>query len=245
MRSVRQVVMGLGIALVSIIITLGGLAITMAEGNITAPTQALSPTNTAVITFITNTPLPTATATPTTLLPTASFAMSPSPTPCIPPDGWSGYVVQGNDTLEGLAENYKVSPEALIQANCLVSAALQAGQILLVPALPTPAPTLLKTPIPCGRPRYWVAYTVMPGDTLYRLSKLYGITVEQLQQANCMGSKTLIRVGQVLYVPPWAAFTPTPTFFVWPTDTWTEPTPAPEDTPMLIPTDTEIPTVAP
>jgi LysM repeat protein len=247
MRSVRQVVMGLGIALVSIIITLGGLAITMAEGNMTAPTQAILPTNTPVIILVTNTPLPTATATPTAMLPTASIALSPSPTSCIPPDDWSSYIVQGNDTLDGLAKYYKVSPETLIQSNCLVAAALQPGQILFVPALPTPTPTptLMKTSIACGRPRYWVAYTVMPGDTLYRLSRSYGITVQQLQQANCMGSKTLIRVGQILYVPPWAAFTPTPTIFVWPTDTWTEPSPTPEDTPTLTPTDTEIPSVVP
>ncbi len=177
MRSVRQVVMGLGIALVSIIITLGGLAITMAEGNMTAPTQAPtqapSPTNTPVIILVTNTPLPAATATPTVLLATTSLVFPPSATPCIPPGGWSSYIVQGNDTLDGLAKHYKVSPEALIQSNCLVSAVLQPGQILYVPTLPTPTPTLLKTSIPCGRPRYWVAYTVMPGDTLYRLSRSY------------------------------------------------------------------------
>jgi LysM repeat protein len=101
---------------------------------------------------------------------------------------------------------------------------------------------------------------VMPGDNLYRLSQSYGITVSELQKANCMGGSDLIRVGQIIYVPWWAPHTPTPTLiypatdtpFVIPTDTPlvtpsetpTEPTPSdtpiPSDTPTLVPTDTPI-----
>lgn len=253
MKSFQQVFIGLGIALASILITLGALAITMAEGNHSAPIEAPLPTETPVIIYTTNTPLPSATISITPLASTPTMSYSPSPTPCQPPSGWLSYIIQQGDTLESLAEESMVSPETLISANCLADPSLLPGGILYLPVLPTPTPALSKTLIPCGRPRYWVTYTVMPGDTLYRLSRSYGITVQQLQQANCMGSKTLIRIGQILFVPPWAPITPTPTFYIWPTDTsipwstepWTEPTPTPEGPPTLTPTDTEIPTVAP
>lgn len=66
-----------------------------------------------------------------------------------------------------------------------------------------PQPTNPNCPMPQG----WMTYVVNPTDSLFRLSVVYGASVEQLQQANCMGSQTVILPGQVIYVP----FVPTPT----------------------------------
>jgi LysM repeat protein len=112
--------------------------------------------------------------------------------------------------------------------------------IIYLPPLPT------RTPISCGSHRGWLIYYVQKGDTLYRLSQAFGVTVAELQRANCI-TGTLIRVGEPLFVPPGTVLFPTPTFdpSLWvpiPSDTPTDiffstDTPGPDFTP-----DTSTPT---
>jgi LysM repeat protein len=65
---------------------------------------------------------------------------------------------------------------------------------------------------------------VQPGDTLYHIATSYGITTEQLQRANCLGSSTTIRIGQLLWVPNLPTLTPTSGLpFITPTFEPTEP----------------------
>jgi LysM repeat protein len=103
--------------------------------------------------------------------------------------------------------------------------------------------------VPCGSPYTWVVYIVRPGDSLFRLSQVYGVTVAELQQANCLGTTTTLHTGQVLYVPPTAPFAPSPTLpiVVLPTFTPsdTEISIPPSDTPEHpVDTATEIPTAS-
>lgn len=158
---------------------------------------------------------------------------------CAPPPGWVVYSIRGGDTLAGLASVYGVTPELLAWNNCLVIDSLIPGTILYVPfdtaagglppALVFSPPVSEKLPSrpavsrpSCGAPPGWVMYRVQRGDTLYALSQLLHVTVKQLQQANCLGSSTLIRTGQTLFVP----FIP-----VRPV----KPTPAPTDAPTTAP----------
>jgi LysM repeat protein len=115
-----------------------------------------------------------------------------------------------------------------------------------------PKPTKIK----CGPPPGWVIYVVRYGDTLYSLGLAFGVSVRQLQTANCMGSSTLIRTGQNMWVPnvptrtpsPAPAHTRTPTQV--PSPTTPSDTPQPSATPTLphtptgtaIPSDTAVPT---
>ena len=74
----------------------------------------------------------------------------------------------------------------------------------------------------CGPYAGWIrVYLVQPGDTLYRIATMHGITVGMLQRANCKFS-TVIYVGELLWVPfllpPPTELTIIPTF-----DTPTEP----------------------
>jgi LysM repeat protein len=118
------------------------------------------------------------------------------PANCPPPAGWSVYFVQPGETLDSIATRYGISSAKLQTANCLITTELIPGVVIYVPPMPT------QTPLPCGAPHSWIVYTVRPGDTLYRLSIAYGITVAELQRANCLGSSTLLHTGQLLYVPP-------------------------------------------
>ncbi len=44
------------------------------------------------------------------------------------------------------------------------------------------------------------AYVVQPGDTLYRIAKKYGMTVQQLAELNHLADPSYIRAGQVLVI---------------------------------------------
>jgi LysM repeat protein len=77
------------------------------------------------------------------------------------------------------------------------------------PISPTPAPVILPdtetpvvaSPTSCEPPTGWVEYVVQAGDTLFQIGASFGVTVEELQDANCLGTSTVIYVGDVLYVP--------------------------------------------
>jgi LysM repeat protein len=237
MRNLRQVLWGIAVAIVSIGLVLGGFSLSLAEGNMVALTS--TPEATITSTWQPFTPPPPS---PTPLPPTETATFPPPPTNCLPPAGWVPYLVQPGDTLEGLAQTYEVTESDLSQANCLLSTSLLPGAVVYVPPIPT------RTPVPCGAPHGWIIYIVRPGDTLYHLSQAYGITVGDLQRANCMGSTTVLHVGQKLTVPPWATRTPSPTSTGpatatdTPTPTPTTPAPVPPtSTSTATPTDTATP----
>jgi hypothetical protein len=78
----------------------------------------------------------------------------------------------------------------------------------LTPFSPLVSGSIAQTPTAsCPMPENWIPYTVNPTDSLFRLSVIYGVSIEQLQQANCLGDKTLILPGQAIYIP----FIPTDT----------------------------------
>ena len=256
MRAVREMSGGLIVAVVSVLLVLGGISLSLAENKPPEqptptplpPSIATSielPTSTPII-VITNSPeAATQTATQTfTAIPSATLVVA---VVCTPPTGWIQIIVSVSDTLYSIAERYKTTAEILNTSNCLNNTLPAAGSRLYVPPVPT------VTVIPCGPLAGWIkVYMVKPGDNLYRISLLYRTTVALLQRANCMGSSTIIYVGQLLYVPNVPTSTPgvtsipsfntaTPSFT--PPATSTVPvTDTPAPSPTTAPTDTSIPT---
>ncbi len=55
--------------------------------------------------------------------------------------------------------------------------------------------------VPCKPPPGWVVYTVKPTDSLFRLSLVYGVHIADLQMVNCMANNSVIRPGDIIYVP--------------------------------------------
>ncbi|MBN2393212.1 MAG: LysM peptidoglycan-binding domain-containing protein [Anaerolineae bacterium] len=62
--------------------------------------------------------------------------------------------------------------------------------------LTTPGASSLESPLVAGEQ----THTVQSGDTLYSISRRYGVTVDQLKQRNNLTSD-MIRVGQQLIIP--------------------------------------------
>jgi LysM repeat protein len=215
LRDPKPLLSALLTALVCFLLILGGFSLSLAEGarSLILP----SPYPTATLASLWS---PSPTPLPFIPSPLPSPTLLPSPATCPPPAGWMPLAVQAGQTLAALAQQYHTSVQALMQANCLLTQTLVPGTVLYVPPVPT------STLPPCGPPRGWIPYTVQPGDTLYSLAKYYGVTVAQLQQANCLGASTLIVVGQVIYVPNLPTRTPSP----GPTLTLTPTLPVPTET---------------
>ncbi|HEY2980488.1 MAG TPA: LysM peptidoglycan-binding domain-containing protein [Anaerolineales bacterium] len=134
-----------------------------------------------------------------------------------------------------------------------------ATSVIVTTSSPTPPlPTSTLSFGSCGPPFGWVhTYVVQAGDTLFRIAQNYSTTVAALQKANCKGSSTSIKVGEVLWIPNVAPRTPgvtvIPDFSTStpvPTDPLTETalpftsSPVPSNTPVPA-TSTPLPTVTP
>jgi LysM repeat protein len=221
MNHLRQVLFGSLAALLSVGIVLGSFTLALTEGvervallPSPVPTETEVPVINPTIDHMTLSPNPvitpsithtvsiqdfgtlTPTLTPTrTLMPSITITTTPQ-IQCTAPGGWVTLLVQPGDTLKSLAEKYNSTEQALMDGNCLIVDTLIPGTLLFVPSMPPTAPI-----VQCGAPSGWIRYTVQTGDTLFRLSRELGVSVAQLQNANCLGSSTLIRAGQALYVP--------------------------------------------
>lgn len=162
---------------------------------------------------ITKSPLPTtatftpaftqtASATPTitpTWTPSLTFTITQTPTAtaCPVPKGWQVYTVKEKDTLKILAKQRKTTVDAIIQGNCLVTNKLTAGMELYLPSASTATPT----PVACVKPMGWIEYTVTADDTLTLLADVLGVTVIELQTANCMAEDAELKPGKIIFLP--------------------------------------------
>jgi LysM repeat protein len=234
-QTLRELAGSILFAIAAIGLVLGGISLALAEGLIPVESNPFpTPTRFQVLEIPTSTSQLIIETMPQV---NPSETASPSPIICNPPSGWIAIRVKPGDTLASLASLYQTTTLLLSQANCLASDMLEPNSLLYVP----PAPT--QTSLSCGPPGGWIIYTVRPGDTMYSLSHAYGVSIAQLQQANCMSSgQTSLKSGQQLWVPnvvtrtPRATRTPslTPVSIIFPTLTSSLTT----DVPTLTPTTT-------
>ena len=137
---------------------------------------------------------------------------APAPVPAAAPTAPGQYVVRPGDTLTSIARRYRTSVSAIVAANGMASAdvPLRVNQSLRIPsgvAAASPASRPIAT-VPAAKPAPAAAatgnsYTVKAGDTLYRISRQYGVSPTALMQANGLTPTTAntIRVGTSLRIP--------------------------------------------
>jgi len=208
------------IALASLVIVIGIASLAMVQdGTSILPGQVdVTATSTPVISVVTSEESGSggsSDSTKHTNTPESSIgeqtATPPSVLSCETPEGWMPIIVMPDQTLEEIAAMYNTSPEMLQEGNCLESNSLQAGSILFVPM----SAQTSQSSVTCGPPAGWVIYYVQPGDTLYGIATMFGTSVNQLVNANCLNS-TYVYSGQRLYVPP---------YYVYPIQPIVQPTP--------------------
>lgn len=113
----------------------------------------------------------------------------PKPEKPVPkPDDTEEIIIERGDTLSDLAIKYGTTVDRLVELNNIANPNLIfAGNTLLVP-------------INDGK-KQTVTYTVKRGDTLSGIAKKYGVSVQQLINANNIKNPNLIYVGQILTIP--------------------------------------------
>jgi LysM repeat protein len=98
------------------------------------------------------------------------------------------HVVQRGENLFRIALKYGTTVEAVAGRNGIVNPSLiRTGQKLFIPGGTSPPPS-------------GDVHIVRPGQNLYRISLIYGTTVQAIMQANNLSS-TVIYVGQRLRIP--------------------------------------------
>lgn len=161
-------------------------------------------------------------------IPTATLP-SPLPDPLIvgattvPVQGTT-YTVQSGDSPSSIAERFRTTAEAIMEANGITDpTGLYVGQVLVIPGAavepdgtpaPTaePAPTLEPQPEPTEEPEpeptvapeppaEGTVYIVQEGDIPETIAAQFGISAEELMAANGITDPTSLQIGQELIIP--------------------------------------------
>ncbi len=95
------------------------------------------------------------------------------------------YTVKQGDSLYSIANKYNVSVSDLIEINDLPTTVLTIGQKLIIPGYEEKKESV---------------YQVKPGDTLYRIASIYGVSIDDIKKENNLTSN-ILTVGQKIIIP--------------------------------------------
>jgi len=159
------------------------------------PAESLTPTPPAEMAGLTPAVPPPAAAVPPALPPAPAVPETPAPVT---------YSVKPGDSLWKIAKNQNTTLAELMKANNLTkSSVLKVGQKLTIPAKAAAAAEVASAPavtaVSAGGDT-GAAYTVVAGDSLWKIANKNGTTVAALKQANNLTSDSL-KVGQKLTLP--------------------------------------------
>ena len=101
------------------------------------------------------------------------------------------YTVQKSEGLYRISKNFNVSQEELVTLNPkLQKEGLKFGQVIFIPVKDAPQ----------SADSSYVKHVIAPKETLYAISKRYGVSVAELQAANPVVSKNM-PIGATLLIP--------------------------------------------
>lgn len=140
------------------------------------------------------------------------LAEEPAATPAGEP---AVYVMRRGDTLTHIAAEYGTSVDAILAANGLSNPnRVEAGQWLLIPSdgeVTAPevpdtvaedaAPTDVEAEEPTADIPTATTYTVLPGDSAFKIARRFGIDQQALLDANGISNPNRVFAGQVLTIP--------------------------------------------
>lgn len=124
----------------------------------------------------------------------AAVEVTPSPAPATQPGtAPTTHTVAAGENLYRIGLRYGVSWATLAQHNNLTNPNnLRAGQVLNIPGTAV---------VPISTPALETTYVVRRGDNLYRIGLIYGISWDQIAEANGIVNPNQVYTGQVLKIP--------------------------------------------
>jgi len=119
------------------------------------------------------------------------------------------YVVRKGDNLSRIAGRTHTTVNNLVKLNHLKSTTVRPGKRLLIrtrkvkkiirsETYPDTPPLIEPTPIIEGELTF---YTVKEGETLENIAQQYGLTPEEIREANLMPEGSEVKKGQILAIP--------------------------------------------
>lgn len=112
------------------------------------------------------------------------------------------YKVKSGDNLGSIARKFGVSVSQLQKWNGVDGSAIRAGQVLYVEKpVEKPVEKAIAKPVEKKSEGNFIKHTVQSGESLWDISRTYGVTIEQIVEWNKKKS-TKVKAGEVLRIQP-------------------------------------------
>jgi len=105
------------------------------------------------------------------------------------------HTVLKGETITQIAQKYKVTPFDIYKLNPDAQSGVQLNSVLLIP---TSTQKDIKSPSPTSKAK---THEVVAKETVYSISKLYSVSVEDLEAANKEALNDGLKIGQIISIP--------------------------------------------
>jgi LysM repeat protein len=109
--------------------------------------------------------------------------------------------VAKNESIAEISEKYNVTPEDIFRTNPEAKNGIQENNVLVIPNTQSMSFNLKKSNIPVNTNITLKNHTIQPKETLYSISKVYNISVQDIEKANVHGLENGLKIGQTLIIP--------------------------------------------
>lgn len=113
---------------------------------------------------------------------------------------YSVHNVEKGETLYSISRMYGISVDEIIRLNPDVKDGVKVGKKLIIP--PVHSNTAIKSNSVEGRNLKFVTHKVESKETLYSISKQYGVTHEEIVKLNPILNEGGLKAGMILIIPP-------------------------------------------
>lgn len=107
--------------------------------------------------------------------------------------------VKPAETIDAIAEKYKVTKAQILEWNALQTENLYEGQRLVLKKVNTVQPVVVENPTPKPAPKPKKYHTVRSGDTMSKIAAKYHLSLAQLKKLN-PGKGNIIQVGDKIRI---------------------------------------------
>ena len=109
------------------------------------------------------------------------------------------HTVSKGETISEIAQQYNISPKAILELNPKAKKGIKYHTVLLIPTKTKKNKTVSTTAIASNLPEK--THEVLPKETLYGIAKQHNIVIEDLYKINPDLEKDGLKIGQIIKIP--------------------------------------------